>query len=263
MRKPRGCPGGVRPFFLLLALVSSLVPLVAQTNTAADTNAAPAALTNALSSTNAATLNEALTASTNAAAAPAGSFTPARPPTMSTPTMQLSGNGPDDEIADIRPPVFHLRATSPWLFFLIAAAMLAVVAAVCLLWPRRDRQLSAKSAYDLALEKLDQARALMLEEQPIPYAVLVSETVRSYLGQRFHAPSARRTTEEFLRQMETDPATPLAHHRDLLRDFLQACDLVKFARYQPTQGELASVQERALRFVQATRPEPVQNGSHA
>ena len=67
----------------------------------------------------------------------------------------------------------------------------------------------------------------------MPYAVLVSETIRTYLGQRFQTPSTRRTTEEFLRQMEADPATPLAEHRDLLRDFLQSCDLVKFARYQP------------------------------
>jgi hypothetical protein len=97
----------------------------------------------------------------------------------------------------------------------------------------------------------------------MPYAVLVSEVIRSYLGQRFEAPSSRRTTEEFLRQMEADPTTPLAGHRDLLRDFLQSCDLVKFARYQPTMTELEQVQQRATSFVLATKPVPataVQNG---
>ena len=38
--------------------------------------------------------------------------------------------------------------------------------------------------------------------------------------------------------MEADRATPLAEHRNLLREFLQSCDLVKFARYQPTLAEL-------------------------
>ncbi len=84
--------------------------------------------------------------------------------------------------------------------------------------------------------------------------MLVSETVRTYLGQRFHTPSTRRTTEEFLRQMQADAHTPLSAHADLLRGFLEACDLVKFAHYQPGRAELEQVQQRAVSFVTATRP---------
>ena len=109
---------------------------------------------------------------------------------------------------------------------------------------------------------LEKARLLLREDNPMPYAVLVSETIRSYLGQRFQAPSTRRTTEEFLRLMEADPATPLAGHRDLLRGFLQSCDLVKFARYQPVLKELEQVQDRAVTFVTATKPASVPVGSN-
>jgi hypothetical protein len=56
--------------------------------------------------------------------------------------------------------------------------------------------------------------------------------------------------------MENDRNTPLAEHRDLLRDFLQSCDMVKFARYQPTLAELEGVQQRAFTFVTATKPAP-------
>ena len=169
-----------------------------------------------------------------------------------------------DDIYDIRPPFFYLHS---WLWLWIALAASALLALLILLgfclMPRR--LLSPKSAYDLALEKLEKARALMQEGDPMPYAVLVSETIRSYLGQRFQAPSTRRTTEEFLRLMEADRNTPLAEHRDLLREFLQSCDMVKFARYQPTLTELEKVHERATSFVMATKPEPVsshQNGRH-
>ena len=48
----------------------------------------------------------------------------------------------------------------------------------------------------------------------------------------------------------------LQSHRELLREFLQSCDMVKFARYQPTRSELEQVQERAVSFVTATKPEP-------
>jgi hypothetical protein len=54
--------------------------------------------------------------------------------------------------------------------------------------------------------------------------------------------------------METDTESPLAEHRDLLRGFLEACDLVKFAHYQPGLEELEQVQQRAVTFVTATKP---------
>ena len=162
---------------------------------------------------------------------------------------------PADGLYDIRPPFFYLHS---WLWLWIALGIVAAVALLLLLWfwLRLHRVLSPKNAYELALEKLEKARALLREENPMPYAVLVSETIRSYLGQRFQAPSTRRTTEEFLRQMEADRSTPLAEHCDLLRDFLQSCDLVKFARYQPTLTELKRVQQRATSFVMATKPLP-------
>ncbi|MEI9998337.1 MAG: VWA domain-containing protein [Verrucomicrobiota bacterium] len=128
---------------------------------------------------------------------------------------------PDDQIQDIRPPYFYLNST-PWWLFVLAALALAGLGVLLYFLLRPRRRLSARSAYELALEKLEAARALLREESAMPYAVMVSETVRVYLGQRFHAPSPRRTTEEFLRQMEADRATPLAEHRELLRDFLQS-----------------------------------------
>jgi hypothetical protein len=170
-----------------------------------------------------------------------------------------SGAPPQDELEDIRPPFFYLHSWS-WLW--IALAILAVIAGLIFLWfwLRPQRQLTPKSAYELALEKLEKARALLKVENPMPYAIFVSETIRSYLGQRFQAPSTRRTTEEFLKQMEADKTTPLAEHRDLLREFLHSCDMVKFARYQPTLPELEHVQQRATTFVTATKPLPASPG---
>ena len=193
-----------------------------------------------------------------------GSMSPPRPVAQTAPSVPAAGAPAPETLDDIRPPYFFLH---PWPWWWIALAVVALVALAALLWYlfRPKRLLSAKSAYEMALEKLEKARALLREDNPMPYAVVVSETIRSYLGQRFQAPSTRRTTEEFLRQMEADRETPLAGHRDLLREFLQSCDLVKFARYQPTLTELEQVQERALTFVTATKPLPPQgqqNGRH-
>jgi hypothetical protein len=192
----------------------------------------------------------------------APSFDPLSAPPQ--PTGILNGAGsqpPQEDIADIRPPFFFSHG---WLWLWIALGLAGIIALLVLLWNwfKPGATLNPRTAYELALEKLEKARALLREEDPIPYAVLVSETIRGYLGQRFQTPSTRRTTEEFLRQMETDQATPLAEHRDLLRQFLQACDLVKFARYQPTHAELEDAHQRAVNFVTATKPAPPshQNG---
>lgn len=172
---------------------------------------------------------------------------------MPTTPGQANAAPKADDIYDIRPPFYYLHS---WLLLWLALAIVAVIAMLITLWRlfRPNRQLSAKTAYELTLEKLEKARALLQEDNPMPYAVFVSETIRTYLGQRFQSPSTRRTTDEFLRMMEADRNTPLADHRELLRDFLQSCDLVKFARYQPTFSELEQVQQRAYSFVTATRP---------
>jgi len=191
---------------------------------------------------------------TNAPAAPfASDATP--PPALNAPDPTNAVPPKPDDIEDIRPPFFFLHS---WFWLWIGLAVTAAIALLVLFWFRfrPQRQLTPLSAYEMTLAKLEKARELLREENPMPYAIFVSETIRTYLGQRFASPSTRRTTEEFLGQMEADRSTPLAEHRDLLREFLQSCDLVKFARYQPTFGELEKVQQRAFNFVTATKPLP-------
>jgi hypothetical protein len=180
------------------------------------------------------------------------------PGPASAPSGQVAAPGdtsPPPEIEDIRPPFFFLHG---WFWVWVGLGVVGAIALLVLLWHwlKPEKWLSPKSAYDLTLEKLEKARALLSVENPMPYAVFVSETIRSYLSQRFRTPSTRRTTEEFLRLMEKERGNPLAAHRDLLREFLRACDLVKFGRYQPDLPELEQVQQRALTFVTATRPSP-------
>ncbi len=233
--------------FLFLSLVFIIFPLIIHAQT---------------DSTNAVTNTPAATDSTVTNAPSVNPLTA----TPSQPANVLNGPGPqsaqEEEIDDIRPPFFFNHG---WLWLWIALGLAGLVALILFLWNwfKPTQALNPRTAYDLALEKLEKARALLREDNPMPYAVLVSETVRGYLGQRFQTPSTRRTTEEFLRQMEADPATPLAEHRDLLRHFLQSCDLVKFARYQPTHAELEDAHQRAVNFVTATKPAPLpvhQNG---
>lgn len=239
----------------LVSLIFAISSWIAQAQTNTDT------ATNAPATTLSAPAPNTAPDQAPASAAPASPVN-AQDPNAPGATPGDAKSAPSDDIEDIRPPFFFSRS---WLWLWISLAAVGLLALIFLLWSyfKPNKILSPRTAYELALEKLEKARALMREENPMPYAIMVSEAIRSYLGQRFQTPSTRRTTEEFLRQMEADQTTPLAEHRDLLRHFLQGCDLVKFARYVPTHSELEEAHQRAVSFVTATKPVPApshQNG---
>ena len=95
--------------------------------------------------------------------------------------------------------------------------------------------------------------ALALMNQPLPFCVAVSDTIRSYLEERFSFRAPERTTEEFIQELK---ATSLvtAEQKESLADFLSRCDLVKFARYEPGQPELQQIYDSAVRLVDGTEP---------
>ena len=55
-------------------------------------------------------------------------------------------------------------------------------------------------------------------------------------------------------RMNHQRITPIHLLKALLEEFLSACDLVKFARFEPSQGELQGLLDTALRFIDETAP---------
>jgi hypothetical protein len=60
------------------------------------------------------------------------------------------------------------------------------------------------------------------------------------------------TTEEFLNSMKVSSAMTM-EQKDLLKGFLNECDLVKFAKHQPSTIEIERVFAAARIFVEETR----------
>ncbi len=85
------------------------------------------------------------------------------------------------------------------------------------------------------------------------FYVRLSGIVREYMERRFDLRMPEMTTEEFL---EAAMAGEILG-RDMkaaLATFLEACDLVKFARYAPEQAEVDESAAAAVRFVEQTQP---------
>ena len=178
---------------------------------------------------------------------------------LSTNSLNSAGalNASTNNLRDIKPPV---EIPSGWAWVLWTLFVLASIAAAYWLWrywqKRRLQEpfIPAIPPHVRARQKLQEALALI--NQPREFCIMVSDTVRWYLEERFDFHAPERTTEEFLYELrETNLLLP--DQKESLGEFLKRCDLVKFARYEPREPELHDLHGSALRLVEETEPQPL------
>jgi hypothetical protein len=92
-----------------------------------------------------------------------------------------------------------------------------------------------------------------LLSDPYRFCSLVSDVVRVYLEERFELRAPERTTEEFLEEAKRSPRLTQPQ-KEMLQEFLAQCDLVKFARHEPSQEQLQALLDAALRLIDETAP---------
>lgn len=158
------------------------------------------------------------------------------------------------DIRDIAPPV-EIPDPFAWVWWGLAGLALTAVALVLWLWLRKraaqPQAMPVVPAHVRAKQKLHEALSLISE--PKPFVIAVSDAARWYLEERFNFRAPERTTEEFLNDLQrTDRLT--RDQKESLGAFLESCDLVKFARYEPGEAELRDLHTSAVRLVEETEP---------
>ncbi|MDB6085961.1 MAG: hypothetical protein JWN43_3842, partial [Gammaproteobacteria bacterium] len=156
---------------------------------------------------------------------------------------------------DIRGPKFIVPA---WLLpaVLAAAALLAWGAHRTWRWLQRRRRARALLPFEVALQRLEEIRAIMQPPRAREFSTEASGIVRGYIEQRFDVTATHQTTEEFLHDLLKTSNASLARHRTLLSAFLHQCDLVKFAGMSLTLQSMESLHQSARTFVLETaKPE--------
>jgi hypothetical protein len=160
-----------------------------------------------------------------------------------------------EDIRDIRGPK-HIPSPWLWPIWLASGAVLAALLYAGWRWNRRRALIAALLPYEIALARLEEARALMQPENAREFSISVSEIVRQYIEVRFRVWAARRTTEEFLHDLLDPSDALLVSHRELLADFLRHCDLAKFARWILSIEEMENMLQSAHNFVLETGKPP-------
>ena len=162
-----------------------------------------------------------------------------------------------NDIRGIKPPV-EVPDPLAWLWWTLG--VVAVAGAALVVWLLlRKKVLAPKPVviippHQRAKEKL--AEALRFIGDPNLFCTMVSGTARVYLEERFNLHAPERTTEEFLVELRTSRHLTV-DQKQSLGAFLESCDLVKFARFEPTEQALRELHDSALRLIDETQYDAV------
>jgi hypothetical protein len=183
-------------------------------------------------------------------------------PTTTSPAITGSADNasadtaPTDDIHDIRGP----KGTFPlWqaAALLAAVALLAAGGYAAWRWTRRRRAPRALQLFEIALQRLEDIRRLMQPSSVREFSIAISDIVRRYIEDQFKVTATHRTTEEFLHDLLGSSNAVLAAHRNLLEQFLQQCDMAKFAGVGLSMQIMETLHQSARLFViESSKPLP-------
>ena len=149
---------------------------------------------------------------------------------------------------EIAPPVDYSFIPA-WAIFLASFVGLCLIGLIVWLFKRRAKPaLPPKTPREIALEALELIESEIETTNPYLFSIRVSDILRRYVTNQYALPVTRQTSFEFLTALAKS-ASFSANEKFLLEDFLNRCDLIKFARYEATPADSQLLLEEATRFL--------------
>jgi hypothetical protein len=153
-----------------------------------------------------------------------------------------------EEFHDITGPVNYF-ILQPWMIFCAVAGTLLLIGLTIWLVKRwRNRPVAVKTPRERALDLLARVETEIDRLTPYQFSIRVSDILRRYVTEQYQLPVTRQTSVEFLNALAAT-STFSAEDQSLLGDFLNRCDLIKFARYDATNEDSRLLLDEANRFV--------------
>jgi hypothetical protein len=174
--------------------------------------------------------------------------------------VRQQGDGNLRDLPDAATLPHPWRKRLPWILGVAALTAIAALLLARLLRHYRPKPPPPKppelpTAHLLALKALRELRErnLPAEGRHEEFVVGVSLILRTYLEKRFKLEAPERTTEEFIAEASRSRELNL-ERQSMVREFLEQCDLVKFARFTPDASQDEHLLTTAERFVRETTP---------
>jgi hypothetical protein len=159
------------------------------------------------------------------------------------------------EFHDITGPVDYFLL-QPWMIFCaVAGTLLLIGLAIWLIKWWRNRPVTVQTPRQRALDQLARIETEIDKLTPYQFSIRVSDILRRYVMEQYQLPVTRQTSVEFLNALAA--VSPFSvDEQTLLSDFLNRCDLIKFARYDATREDSRLLLDEAERFVKGGALEP-------
>ncbi|MBU0468002.1 MAG: hypothetical protein KKD07_07825 [Candidatus Omnitrophica bacterium] len=144
-----------------------------------------------------------------------------------------------NEIRDVKPPVVF--PNDIWPLWILAAVIIGILVYLYIHYSRSKKcqvvnpePAEIKSHWEIACLQLDiLSRAGYLERgEHTRYFSELSDIVRQYFEGEFNIRAPEMTTEEFLNYLRNSNELD-GVKKNMLKEFLFSCDMVKFAKYTP------------------------------
>ena len=151
-------------------------------------------------------------------------------------------------LPDIAPPV-NYSLVPPWMIFVGSLVVLTIIGLAIWYGRRffRKKQVTL-SPRERALAALSEIESEVERIAPYQFSIRVSNILRRYVVEQFDLPMTRQTSVEFLNAIASAPNFG-DEEKALLADFLNRCDLIKFARYEATTADSRLLLDEARQFV--------------
>lgn len=177
--------------------------------------------------------------------------------------VSIAKEGEMNDIRDVKGVVELLLKEKNRTKVIIVLASLAAVALVLLLCLRKKKEKAAPPpvpAHIKALAALHKLTESDLWEKGLykEYFSRLSDILRVYIEDRFQLRAPEQTTEEFLAILRQDPEFTY-EQREMLRSFLNECDMIKFAKGETSLELAQSAIEDIEKFIEQTKEQPKVN----
>ncbi len=163
----------------------------------------------------------------------------------------------EGDIKDIKGPVSYWNKTYIYIILAIVVVIVLILFIITFLQKRRKTKeviIPDVPAHEIAYEALRKliGKDYLSIGKVQEYYFELSDIVRHYIENRFELKAPEMTTEEFLLTLKESDVLN-SEQKNLVKNFLSHCDMVKFAKYLPEKKEIDSSYESAKNLVDQTK----------
>ena len=149
-------------------------------------------------------------------------------------------------------PAFDVFPYPTWMLVAAGLVVLAMIGGLIYLIGRLLSNRAAPpppSPRTIALRELEALRALVRSTEPYAFSIAVSDALRRYVSAQYRVRATEQTSPEFLAAIAESVKFGDADRR-LLAEFLERCDLIKFAHIDADAADNERLLASAIAFAQ-------------